>query len=340
MSLRCGDNKYKHGMAVGENIFNRGFPHMETKLYNDQSFLRVFNWRWYKDQMTGWSKNSYRLLFIGILLQLAFGFGGGITPLGTTATIAGIIGFTCTIAITNGKPINGILGIISALLLIYVAIKTGNNSDVLMQAFYVIFLDIPILFVWKAKKVIPRKLAYVNKLETALTFMAFLVLTYFIDTHIFISPRPIVDALSATIGLTGAVLTVRGFRASYYFWTAQGLASVVLWILTAMDGHAVWVLMFTYMLYLANDAVSFLDKDIAWFHHKEEKPFVVVDDNFVDDPESALVPEGVNMDDVNKQVAEKTSDEFKKEHSKRINQVKTDPTFYQSEELYKKPSDK
>lgn len=258
-------------MVVGENIINRGFPFMETKFYDESSMMRVFNWHWYKDQMTGWSTRSYQLLLIGIVSQLLIGFWNGITPLGVTSTIAGIIGFTCTISITNGKPINGVLGIISAIMLIYVASVTGNYSDIIMQGFYIVFLDVPILKNWAVKKVEPRKLNVKYSIQTALTFVGFLIVTYSLDISPWLnSPRPFIDALSATIGLTGAVLTVRRFRASYYFWTLQGVASIVLWISTALAGHAVWVLMFTYCLYLGNDILSFCDKDIAWFHHKKD----------------------------------------------------------------------
>ena len=91
----------------------------------------------------------------------------------------------------------------------------------------------------------------------------FFIELYLLDTVILHSPQALLDASSAMIGLVGAVLCVRGFRAQYYFWTFQGLMSVALWIQTAMNGHAVWVLMVTYMLYLGNDLIAFLDS--GWF---------------------------------------------------------------------------
>src|SRR5699024_12187904 len=59
--------------------------------------------------------------------------------------------------------------------------------------------------------------------------------------------------------LTGAILTVRRFSFAYILWTLQGITSVALWFVTALQGHAVWVLMLTYILYLANDMVAFFD---------------------------------------------------------------------------------
>ena len=204
------------------------------------------------------------------LVLLYVGLGHGITGLGVTSTIAGLIGFTCTLSITNGRPINGVLGFVSAAMLIYVALKTGNFSDIVMQGFYIFLLDLPVLFnkTWNnGKDLEPRKMNSKFALQTALTFVGFFIVTYGLDTVILTSPRPFIDAFAATIGLTGAILTVRRFRASYYFWFAQGLSSVALWLVTAMQGHAVWVLFFTYMLYILNDLVAFFDS--KWFTNKK-----------------------------------------------------------------------
>lgn len=244
---------------------------METsEHYSPTSWTRVFSWHWYKDQMTGWTKASYTLLLIGIIFQLCTGFFKGFSWLGLTSTIAGIIGFTCVIAITNAKPINGVLGFVSALMLIYVALKTGNYSDIIMQAAYIACLDIPILLSteWQKRDIKPRLLKGKYLVQTLLCFLGFWIATWILDTQILHSPQAFLDSLSATIGLTGAVLAVRRFRAQYYFWTAQGLMSVALWIQTALHGHPVWVLMVTYLLYLCNDLLPFLDKKITWFHYQ------------------------------------------------------------------------
>lgn len=232
--------------------------------YDENSVARVFNWHWYKDQMSGWTRASYILLIVGIIFQLVIGLSHGITGLGVTSTIAGIIGFSCTVSITNGRPINGILGFVSALMLIYVALVTKNYSDIIMQGAYIVLLDIPILIQKQWSSHDPRKMTQKDILQTVLIFLVFLAATYILDTVILHSPQAILDAISATIGLTGAILTVRRFRSSYYFWTAQGVMSIALWIQTALNGHPVWVLMFTYMLYLANDIVAFTDS--RWFH--------------------------------------------------------------------------
>src|SRR5699024_600711 len=107
-----------------------------------ENITQLFTYKYYKKQFTGWHKQSYILLGIGLLFLFLIGFKDGVNMLSFTSTIAGMLGFTCTLAITEGKPINGILGFVSALLLCYVAMVTGNYSDILMQLAYILLLDI------------------------------------------------------------------------------------------------------------------------------------------------------------------------------------------------------
>jgi nicotinamide mononucleotide transporter len=108
-----------------------------------------------------------------------------------------------------------------------------------------------------------------NWVLTILFFVVVLAVLYYSDTHWFISPRPWIDSIAATIGITGSLLTTLRFSESYYCWTIQGVMSVILWGVTAFQGDANWVLFVTYLLYLSNDMIAFFDKDISWFHHNK-----------------------------------------------------------------------
>lgn len=228
-----------------------------------KNITKLFTFNYYKTQLTGWHKQSYTLLTIGLIFLFVIGFKDGLTTLSFTSTIAGMLGFTCTLAITEGKPINGVLGFVSAILLCYVAMVTGNYSDILMQLAYILLLDIPIIL-GKWGKFNPRKLTSKYIVQTIVFFVVAFILLYGLDTIVLSSPRPFIDALSATIGFTGAFLCVRQFSAQYYFWFTQGIMSIILWLVTAIDGHAVWVLFFTYMLYLANNIIAFTVS--KWFN--------------------------------------------------------------------------
>ncbi|KEK16118.1 nicotinamide mononucleotide transporter [Limosilactobacillus reuteri] len=235
---------------------------------------------WYVEQMKGWTTRSYGLLLTGIGLIVGMTIGGGVFNSVTMATMfAGVLGFTCTLSITNTKPLNGVLGLVSALIYIVVAVQAKNYNDVLLQAIYILLLDLPVLLMPSWAKDVDKKVRFLHERGRGLTnwvlvIVFFVVLTgilYYSDTHIFISPRPWIDSIAASIGITGAVLTTLRFSESYYCWTIQGLMSVILWGVTAAQGDANFVLFVTYILYLTNDMLAFFDKNVSWFHHKTAK---------------------------------------------------------------------
>ena len=242
------------------------------------AWYSVFKPSWYVDQMKGWSTRSYFLLILGLGLIVGMTIGGGQFNAVTIATFfAGVLGFTCTLSITNAKPLNGVLGLVSALIYIFVAIQAKNFNDVLLQTVYIITLDLPVLLMPSWAKDVDKKVRFLhekgkglrNWVLTILFFVVVLAVLYYSDTHWFISPRPWVDSIAATIGITGSLLTTLRFSESYLMWTIQGIMSVILWGMTAFQGDANWVLFVTYLLYLSNDMIAFFDKDISWFHHNK-----------------------------------------------------------------------
>ena len=242
------------------------------------AWYSVFKPSWYVDQMKGWSIRSYFLLILGVGLIVGMTIGGGQFNTVTIATLfAGVLGFTCTLSITNAKPLNGVLGLVSALIYIFVAIQAKNFNDVLLQTIYIITLDLPVLLMPSWAKDVDKKVRFLHEKGkglrnwgfTILFFVVVLAVLYYSDTHWFISPRPWIDSIAATIGITGALLTTLRFSESYYCWTIQGVMSVILWGVTAFQGDANWVLFVTYLLYLSNDMIAFFDKDISWFHHNK-----------------------------------------------------------------------
>lgn len=236
----------------------------------------VFKPRWYVEQMKGWTTRSYVLLLIGLGTIFGMTVASGINQLAIFTLLAGMLGFTCTLSITNAKPLNGVLGLVSALIYVVVAIQAKNYNDVMLQLTYIVLLDLPVLLMPSWAKDVDKKVRFLHErgrgvLNWILVLLFFVVITgilYYSDTHIFISPRPWIDSIAAAIGITGAVLTTLRFSESYYCWTIQGVMSVVLWGLTAVQGDANYVLFVTYLLYLTNDMLAFFDKNVSWFHHK------------------------------------------------------------------------
>ena len=250
---------------------------MENKVEQTIAWYDVFKPHWYVEQMKGWTTRSYVLLLFGLGTIFGMTVASGINELAIFTLLAGMLGFTCTLSITNAKPLNGVLGLVSALIYVVVAIQAKNYNDVMLQLTYIVLLDLPVLLMPSWAKDVDKKVRFLhekgkglrNWLFVLLFFVVITGILYYSDTHLFISPRPWVDSIAAAIGITGAFLTTVPGRDSYYCWTIQGIMSVVLWGLTAMQGDANYVLFVTYILYLTNDLLAFFDKNVSWFHHKK-----------------------------------------------------------------------
>ncbi|WP_072153111.1 nicotinamide riboside transporter PnuC [Weissella viridescens] len=222
-----------------------------------QNVHDIFTWQYYREGFSGWSKKSYIWLLVGLSVIIGTGFMHGFSTMTLISVLGGAIGFTCTLAITNNKRLNGVLGFVSAILISYVAWHANNNADIFMQVGYVLALDIPVILfgsAWNARKI--RKMDRTGWLILLGTFIVMYSFLFWIDTQVFISPRPFIDAFSAAIGFTGAALMLGKYSSQYVMWSIQGVTSVLLWFITAQQGDANWVLFATYLLYLGNDVLG------------------------------------------------------------------------------------
>ncbi len=237
---------------------------------NKPLFLDLFKLSWYKEQMSNWSKISYMLLAFGIGFLIANTLSNPITSLAVITLIAAILGFTTTLAITNAKPLNGVLGFISSSIYIIVALIAKNPSDAILQGIYILLLDIPILIIPSWAKNVSSRVRLISEVKsrnekfsstfwyvlfTIVFFVSWFCL-YFFEIKITHSPRPIIDSGTAAIGITGALLTTFRFSDSYFFWFAQGFAQIRQWGLTYLPGDSSLILFFTYILYLLNDIIG------------------------------------------------------------------------------------
>lgn len=221
---------------------------------------------YYKQQLSGWMTRSYILLAFGmgalITLYLSMGDYSFLT---TIQTIGGMIGFLCVNAITNNKPVNGLLGLLSALMIIYAAWHATAYGDILMQTAYILVLDIPIILFgsqWQNKTIHSA-----SKKEIMLIIAWFLVMfgtIYFMDTQIWLSKSPFFDALGASIGLTGALAMMLKTNFQTFWWFSQGILSITLWAHLMILGATSPVLFVVYMLYLLNNVVSAFSKNSPW----------------------------------------------------------------------------
>ena len=229
----------------------------------------IFKLNWYINQIRGWSFKTYLLLMLGIGTIIGTTVASPIDQISLLTMVAAILGFTCTLAITNARQINGILGLTSAAIYIIVSVYAQNYANVILQGVYIVILDLPVLLLPSWSKDTEKHIHGLTLIKWHLTIIFFavvLVLLYLLDTKLFTSPRPLIDATAGAIGITGSLLCMLHFREQYYFWTIQGILSIILWGVTAFQGDANLTLFLTYILYLTNDLLAFTDKHVSWFN--------------------------------------------------------------------------
>lgn len=223
-----------------------------------ENIRQLFTLEYYKEGLTGWTNQSYVLLLVGVLFLSVTALSHQITFDVVLSWVASLLSFSCVLAISNGKIINGLLGGVSAILIGIVAVNVGNPSDFIMQMTYFVILDLPIVLFgsqWSNKK-IKGKLDKKGWGVIAISFAVSFIALYSMDSFLLNTPRPVLDAFAASIGITGAMLMLNKYSAQYYFWTLQGVVSVVLWGVTAYQGDGNWVLFANYMLFILNDLIG------------------------------------------------------------------------------------
>lgn len=260
---------------------------LNTQEEQKVSHWQVLNPLWYVQQFRGWTRLSYILYSIGLLIILytSFGMGAPITGMTFATFFAASFGWTTVLGLKEAKPMNGLFGLLSAAIYIYVAWLHKNPADAILQLTYVIILDIPVLLVPSWVKNAHKNVRFIHETNLrgekhgkvfwysvvgAVMVVAF-VSAYLFETLVLHTPRPISDSLVLGTGLVGAVLTTFRFTESWFAWLIQGVMQIVLWGFTVAAGGALGasaiVILVTYLMYFANDILALIQS--PWFHHKE-----------------------------------------------------------------------
>jgi len=228
------------------------------------------SWLW--GQLQGWSTASY------LLVGLSAGFNVGVTIttgvynwVSMLTMVCGFIGVLCVVAISNAKRINGYLGAVNAIMLMFLAYSAKNYYDIILQLSYFIFLDMAVILgkTWSDKNFKPKKITNWKEIALVLVVLLGSFAIFWGFGSVIHHPRPIIDGLATSLGLTGAVLCARGYSLQYLFWASQGIFSVVLWGITFQQGGASAVLLGTYMIYVLNDVIGVFDSE--WFGFKAKR---------------------------------------------------------------------
>ncbi len=173
--------------------------------------------------------------------QLMFYLLNEITTLSTVTLLATLLGSACTVYMMIGKPINGLLGLISAAGFIYVNWTAGHYASVLDQLVFVALIDIPLIVTWKTwghriENGVKRLSLEGWAMTVSLMVPAWLV-TFVIYNNLG-DMNPLWDSLVLVIGATASYYVFKGYGDSYSLWLASDVVNIVLWFTALSAGYS------------------------------------------------------------------------------------------------------
>lgn len=188
-------------------------------------------------------------------VQLAFYLSNPITLLSTITLIATLVGSACTVYMMIGKPINGLLGLISAVGFIYINWSAGHYASVLDQLVFILLIDLPLILTWRNwGDRVKNGVKFLTNRGWFTTFVTMAILwapmawvyTQLNDTN------PIWDAIVLIIGASASLLVFKGYGDSYSLWLLSDAVTIILWFTAFMDGYSASALpmLLTMLFYL------------------------------------------------------------------------------------------
>lgn len=188
-------------------------------------------------------------------VQLAFYLSSPITLLSTITLVATLVGSACTVYMMIGKPINGLLGLISAIGFIYINWSAGHYASVLDQLVFILLIDLPLILTWRNwGDRVKNGVKFLTNRGWFTTFVTMAILwapmawvyTQLNDTN------PIWDAIVLIIGATASLLVFKGYGDSYSLWLMSDAVTIILWFTAFMDGYSASALpmLLTMLFYL------------------------------------------------------------------------------------------
>ena len=180
------------------------------------------------------------LAFI-IGVQLAFYLSAPITGLSTITLVATLVGSACTVYMAMGKPINGLLGLISAIGFIYINWTAGHYASVLDQLVFVALIDLPLIFTWKTwGHKVENGVKFLGKTGWVLT-LAFILAAWYPMMLVYEAlgdSNPMWDSIVLIIGAMASLYVFKGYGDSYTLWLLSDFVNIALWVSALFAGYS------------------------------------------------------------------------------------------------------
>lgn len=192
--------------------------------------MQYFNWL--RDEIKSINTSGSVMLAFMFGVQLALLLSGDITARALIVFIATIVGSACTVYMMIGRPINGLLGLISAIGFIYIHYTAGHYASVLDQLVFVALIDIPLMIKWRTWGYrVEDGVKFLSRRGWLLTIVGLIAL-WAVATYAYTQlgdTNPIWDSLSLTIGAIASIYVFFGYGDSYSLWLLSDVANIALW---------------------------------------------------------------------------------------------------------------
>lgn len=217
-----------------------------------------------------WSKSSYWIYFVGALIIASISLSVNKLTLLNSISLAGALaGFLSVVLIVNKNRSAGYVGMLSAVIYMFISWHLGNYSDTLLNVLFIMFLNIPLIrnknYSEESK---PNSIKDNPEYEVYLIaiFIGIFIALYAIEVLHFKAPRPFFSVLAASLGITASIATsFFVLKESFFIWGTQNIFQVLLWGITLYQtGSGVALLMMvTYIMYTINASTAFFNG--KWF---------------------------------------------------------------------------
>lgn len=212
--------------------------------------------KWLRDEIKSINTAGAVMLAFMIGVQLALLLSGDITGSALITFVATIIGSACTVYMMIGRPINGLLGLISAIGFIYIHYTAGHYASALDQLVFVTLIDLPLLIKWRTwGHRVEGGVKFLTRRGWLLTIFGMLV-AWAVATYAYTQlgdTNPLWDSLSLTIGAIASIYVFKGYGDSYTLWLLSDFANITLWAtaLAANYSSSALPMLLTMSFYLA-----------------------------------------------------------------------------------------
>ena len=197
--------------------------------------------KWLGSELKSLNAAGAVMLSFIVGVQSAFFLSAPITGLSVITLLATLVGSACTVYMAIGKPINGLLGLISAIGYIYINWQAGHYASVLDQFVFIALIDLPLILTWKTwGHKVENGVKFLSKRGWVLTLAGMLILWYPVmliysqlgDTN------PLWDAIVLIIGATASFYVFKGYGDSYSLWLLSDGVNIMLWLSAAIVGYS------------------------------------------------------------------------------------------------------